>query len=121
VEHEPFDDFELELKQALERRPAPPSLKRRILAQRAAASRLPSVRGSFVLWQRLAASIVLVAALAGGLTWRHHEDEQRKGAEARRQVLTALRITSHALDHAQAQLAAHDREEDNAHNGSSQN
>ena len=28
VEHEPFDDFELELKQALQRRPAPPSLKR---------------------------------------------------------------------------------------------
>ncbi len=121
VEHEPFDEFELELKQALDRRPAPPSLKRRLLAQRAARSRPQAARSSFVLWQRLAASIVLVAAFAGGITWRHHEEEQRKGEEARRQVLTALRITSHALDHAQAQLAAHDRESENSRNSGSQN
>ena len=29
-----MDDFERELKQAMERRPAPPSLKRRIVQQR---------------------------------------------------------------------------------------
>ena len=110
MEHEPFDEFELELKQALERRPAPPSLKRNLLAKRAARKRPQAGSGSFVLWQRLAASVVLVAALAGGYGWRHHEEEKRKGEEARQQVLTALRITSHALDHAQAQLAAHDRE-----------
>lgn len=106
--HEPFDDFELELRQALERRPVPPSLKRRIMAQRAARTRQQTIRVPSVLWQRLAASVVLVAALGGGLTWRRHEEERRKGEEARRQVLTALRITSHALDHVQAQLAAHD-------------
>ncbi len=111
--HEPFDDFELELRQALERRPAPPSLKRRLLAQRAARSRQQTIRVPSVLWQRLAASVVLVAALGGGLTWRHHEDERRKGEEARQQVLTALRITSHALDHAQAQLAARNRDPQN--------
>ena len=111
--HEPFDDFEQELRQALERRPAPPSLKSRLLAQRAARSRQQAARNSFVLWQRLAASVVLVAALAGGITWRHHEDEKRKGEEARQQVLTALRITSHALDHAHTQLMAHDRESEN--------
>ena len=121
MEHEPFDDFELELKQALERRPAPPSLKRRLLAQRAARTRQQSIRSTFVLWQRLAASVVLVAALGGGLTWRHHEEEQRKGEAARQQVFTALRITSHALDHAQAQLAAHDRDSENARNSGSQN
>lgn len=119
--HEPFDDFEQELRQALERRPAPPSLKRRLLAQRAARSRPQAVRSSFVLWQRLAASVVLVAALGGGLTWSHHEQELRKGQEARQQVLTALRITSHALDHVQAQLAAHDRESENSRNSGSQN
>jgi hypothetical protein len=114
VEHEPFDNFELELRQALERRPAPPGLKRKLLAQRAARKRPDAVHGSFVQWQRLAASLVLVAALGGGLTWRHHEEEQRKGEEARQQVFTALRITSHALDHVQAQLADHDRESENS-------
>ena len=110
MEHEPFDEFEIELRQALERRPAPPGLKRKLMAEREARKRPRAVGGSFVLWQRLAASIVLVAAIGGGLAWRQHEQELRKGEEARQQVLTALRITSHALDHAQAQLAAHDRE-----------
>ena len=119
--HEPFDEFEIELKQALERRPAPPGLKRRLLVQRAARTRQREARSSLVLWQRLAASVVLVAALAGGLGWRRHEEEQRKGEQARQQVLTALRITSHALDHAQAQLAAHDRDSENARNSGSQN
>lgn len=114
MEHEPFDEFELELKQALQRRPAPPSLKRRLMAQRAERKHPLAGRNSFVLWQRLAASVVLVAALGGGFAWRQHEQEQRKedqrkGEEARQQVLTALRITSHALDHVQVQLAAHDR------------
>lgn len=121
MEHEPLDDFELELKQALQRRPAPPSLKRRLLVQRAARKRPQAPRGSFVLWQRLAASVVLVAALACGFTWRHHQDEQRKGEEAREQVFTALRVTSHALDHAQAQLTSHDRESENSRNSGSQN
>ena len=107
--HEPFDDFELELRQALERRPAPPSLKRRIMAQRAARTRQQTIRVPSVLWQCLAASVVLVAALGGGLAWRQHEQERRKGEQARQQVLTALRITSHALDHVQAQLAARNR------------
>ena len=40
--------------------------------------------------------------------WRH-ADEVRKGEEARQQVLTALRITSHALNQMNAQLAAHNR------------
>jgi hypothetical protein len=121
VEHEPFDDFELELRQALERRPAPPSLKRRLLAKRAARKGPQTARGSLFLWQRLAASVAMVAALAGGITWRHREEEQRKGEEARQQVLTALRITGHALDHAQAQLAARDRESENSRNSGSQN
>jgi hypothetical protein len=50
-----------------------------------------------MIWQRLAASIVLIAALAGGLAggleWRNRE-EQRRDEAARQQVLKALRITS---------------------------
>ncbi len=44
-------------------------------------------------------------ALGGAFTWRHVE-EQRKGEAARDQVLTALRITNHALNEVQARLAA---------------
>jgi len=110
VEHEPFDDFELELKQAFERRPAPPSLKRKLMAARAVRTGPQAGRNSFVPWQRLAASIVLIATLGGGFAWRQHQEEQRKGEEAREQVLTALRITGHALDHVQSQLAVRNRD-----------
>ena len=61
-----------------------------------------------MLWQRLAAGFVLAAALGGALTWRHIEEE-RRGEAAREQVLTALRITNHALNQIQARLAARDR------------
>ena len=65
-------------------------------------------------WQRLAASSVCVAvrfgrvAMYGGYEQRQAE-ERRKGEAARQQVMTALRITSHALDHMNKQLAAHHR------------
>ena len=63
-------------------------------------------RTHFVVWQRLAATFALAAVLGGGAEWRHR-DEQRMGEAARQQVLTALRITGHALDQMNAQLAAH--------------
>ena len=108
-EPEPIDrmnEFESQLQQAFVRRPAPPGLKRRILDQR---NRRLTARfhSRIVLWQRLAACFVLAAALGGGLTWRHVE-EQRKGEAAREQVLTALRITNHALNEVKARLAVRD-------------
>jgi type VI protein secretion system component VasK len=107
VDFEPMDDFERELKQALERRPAPPGLKRKLMEQRSR-QRTERLRIRTVMWQRLAACLVLVSLLVGGLTWRNRE-ERRKGEAARQQVLTALRITSHALNEMKAQLAEHDR------------
>ena len=109
-----FDDFERELRESLERRPAPPGLKRKIMEQRAARSvrrswfAMPSVG----LWMKLAAMLVIVAILAGGgLEWRARKvEEQRRGEAARQQVLTALRITGHALDKVQAKLADHDED-----------
>jgi hypothetical protein len=111
-EPEPIDrmnEFENKLQQAFVRRPAPPGLKRRILDQR---NRLRTARfhSRVVLWQRLAACFVLAAALGVGLTWRHVE-EQRKGEAARDQVLTALRITNHALSEVKARLAARNQNE----------
>lgn len=102
-----FDEFEDQLRRAFERRPAPPSLKRRVMEQRQW-RRTQHLRRRTVIWQRLAASFVVAALLGGGLVWRHAE-EQRKGEEARQQVLTALRITSRALNQMNARLAARNR------------
>ena len=111
MEFEPFEptepaeqlaEFERELQQAFARRPAPPSLKRKLMERR----RRP--QHTFVQWQRLAASLVLTAMLAGGLEWRIVE-QRRKEEAARQEVLTALRITSHALNQMNSRLAAHRR------------
>jgi hypothetical protein len=98
-----MDDFERQLREALERRPAPPALKRKLMESRRA--RRP--QDISLIWQRLAASIVVASLLAGGFGWRYRE-QQRQGEEAREKVLTALRITSHALNQMNTQLAAHD-------------
>jgi len=105
VVHEEMDDFEQELKQALQRRPAPPSLKKRVMERRAQRKRPQSM-----IWMRLAASLLIVALLGGGLRWGlEQREERRKGEEAKRQVMIALRITGRALNQVNARLAAHDR------------
>ncbi len=105
MEHEELDDFERELKLALERRPAPPSLKRRVMERRAQGRRPHSV-----VWMRLAATLLIVALLGGVLRWGYQQrEERRQGEEARRQVMTALRITGHALNQVSTRLAAHGR------------
>ena len=107
MELEPFRDEEL--RDALERRPAPRDLKQRILAARAN-NHAHMQRERQTLWMRMAASVTIVAVLLGaGDTLYRRAEEQRKGEEAKREVLTALRITGHALNHVQQKLAAHDR------------
>ena len=105
---EPMDEFERELHQALERRPAPPGLKRKVMDARSRI-RTQRVRNQTVIWQRLAACVVLAGVLCGGFAW-HEREEQRKGEAAKREVMTALRITGHALNQVKEQLAAHDHE-----------
>jgi hypothetical protein len=109
-----MDEFEQELREAFERIPAPPSLKRNLIAERTRR------RGRKILrfpmhWQRLAASVALAAALTGGATWGglkwQEREERRKGEAARDQVLIALRLTGRALDHMNRQLAEHDSQE----------
>ena len=102
-----MDDFEQELQQAISRRPAPPSLKRKIFDRRRLQNK-ERVRARMVMWQRLAASIVLAAVAGGAYMW-HDAEQRRKGEEARQQVLTALRITSHALKQMNQQLADRSR------------
>lgn len=100
-----IDAFERELRQALERKPAPPSLKRRVMQKRNE-RRTEKVHVQAVWWQRLAASLLIVGVIAGGYSWRQVE-ERRKGEEAKQQVLTALRITNRALNDMNRRLAEH--------------
>ncbi|HEY3626881.1 MAG TPA: hypothetical protein VGL00_11360 [Terracidiphilus sp.] len=104
MDFEPMDDFEQELKQALQRRPAPPSLKRKIMERRGLLS-IERRHSHWLLWQRVAAGLLIVAVLGGAMQWKLHRDEERRqGEEARRQVMIALRITGHALNEVNAQL-----------------
>ena len=102
-------DFEKELEQALQRRPAPPSLKRKVMERRGL--RIMERRhGQWLIWQRIAAGMVLAAMLGGAMEWKlRRAEEQRQGEEARRQVMIALRITGHALNEVNEHLTAHDR------------
>ena len=105
MEHDEFDELERELKLALERRPAPPSLKGRVMGSRGLRKRPRSI-----VWMRLAATLLIVALLGSGLRWGlQQREERRQGEEARRQVMTALRITGKALNQVNVRLAAHDR------------
>ena len=104
---EKIDDFQRELKQAMERRPAPPNLKRRIMQQRSIRSTERTHQHS-LWWQRLAASVLLAGVIAGGYSWKQIE-EKRRGEEAKQQVITALRITHQVLNNMNRKLADRDR------------
>lgn len=114
MEFESEEDFEQELRQAFEQCPAPSSLKRKVMERR----RRPAQRGWFRLfaWQGLAASLIsvslcILATLAlYGSYQRRRAEQEREGEAARQQVLTALSITNHALNHLNQQLAAHRRD-----------
>jgi len=101
-----MEEFEGQLRQAFARQPAPPGLKQRLMDERSR-RRVVQLHHREVLWHRLAAGMVLAAAMGGGWMW-HAQEERRKGEEAREQVLTALRITNQALDTVQMRLAEHD-------------
>jgi hypothetical protein len=117
VAPEEMDEFERELRQAMERRPAPPGLKRKLMAQRSANAarsgwwtRLVTT-GQGRGWATATAALLLLAMAGGGVRWElDKRQEQRKGEAAREQVMTALRITGHALNEVQTRLAEHDRQ-----------
>lgn len=95
-------EFECELITALEWRPAPPDLKRKVLERRRE-EHAQRRQTRVMWWQRLAASLVIAGAAGGAVYWRHAE-EMRKGEAAKQQVFTALRIASRALQQMNVQL-----------------
>lgn len=104
-----MDKFEEELSELLARRPAPPGLKQRILAEKARRAAAQKQQHGQI-WMKLAASLMIAAVLAGAAGWQwKREDDKRKGEEAKRQVMIALRITGKALDEVQTRLAARDK------------
>lgn len=106
MEDERMDEFERELEEAFARRPAPPSLKRRLMQRRVVeVHKRAQAEHPFFTWQRLAASLLLTALAAGGVEWRIVQQHRREEV-ARQQVMTALRITGQALDRMNARLAA---------------
>jgi hypothetical protein len=109
VEPERIVDFEKELHQVFERRPAPPSLKRKIMARRGL--QITERRHHYwIAWQRVAAGVVLAAMLGGLMEWQLQKaEDRRRGEEARRQVMTALRVTERALNEMNLRLAARNR------------
>jgi hypothetical protein len=94
-------EFEGMLRVAMQRQEAPLGLKQRVLAkarERRRAEQRPWWR--VWMWQRVAASAVLAMAVGGFVVYQQHErrvEEQRRGEEAREQVMTAFRITSRTL------------------------
>lgn len=108
------DEFEQELRLAMERRPAPPSLKRQIMQKRSA-RRTERHHTTMIWWQRLAASLLIAGVIAGGFGYRQIA-ERRKGEEAKQQVLTALRITNQVLNNMNRKLAEHDKPENGNEN-----
>ena len=100
-----MEEFEQELRQAFERRPAPPSLKRRLMESGQA--RQPAATPCLHL--AAAGRCHCSRRRAGRRSRLAEPEEQRKGEAARQEVMTALRITNHALNQMNAQLAAHGR------------
>ncbi|MGA2571531.1 MAG: hypothetical protein ABSF23_13510 [Terracidiphilus sp.] len=103
-----MDELERGLREALERQPAPPDLKRKVMERRW--RQRAERRNARMAWlQRIAASVVLAGAVGGALAWRNAE-ERRKGEEVKQQVFAALRITHRALQQMNAQLKEQDKD-----------
>ena len=111
-----MDDFERELRDAMQRRTAPAGLKKKILLRRAEGPKR-RFQGPWIFqWEPatavLAAMILVVVAAAAGfgeIFLMHQTQERRRGEEAKQQVFVALRITHHALEQMNAQLEERNR------------
>ena len=112
---EHIDEFERELRESLQRHPAPLDLKGKVMQRRwqqraqLRFNRASARQRTRMIWfERIAASLV-VASVAGSAVVGHYAIERRKGEEAKQQVFTALRITNHAFQVMNKQLQERDK------------
>jgi hypothetical protein len=108
-EHE-LAEFERKLRIVMQHREAPLGMKQRVLAR--ARERRQAQHGRFWMVQRIAASALLAAVFGGFAVYRHNEEravEQKRGEEAREQVMTALRITNKTLGRVNERLMENGR------------
>jgi hypothetical protein len=99
-------NLENDLKRALRRESPPPGFAGRVM-QRIEHGEVQRTRPA---WWRAAAASVALAALLGGYT-AHRVVEQRRGEQAKEQVLEAMRIASEKMRYAQEEarsIGSHD-------------
>jgi hypothetical protein len=102
---EPMDDFERELREQLQVRPAPDGFAGRVMARVAAR---PVRRGwlgfGLPVWRWAVAALLVASMVLGGV----ERDRQQRlaGERARQQVLLALHITGSTLRDVQAKVSA---------------
>lgn len=82
-------EVERELRSALERMPAPPGLKRKLM-QRRDALHAQRRRRLVRWWQRLTVAATLAALVVCAMLWRSAQ-QRRKAEQVRREVMAALR------------------------------
>lgn len=108
------DEFEKELRDHLQARPAPAGFADRVLRR---VEHPRPRRAWWFLWQPLwrwaAVAALLLITVLGGL--EHERQERLAGERARRQVLLALRITGTALNQVQQKVSDQQRPEDHGH------
>jgi hypothetical protein len=98
-----MDDFERQLKQALERKEPSAWFEARVMA---AASRAP--RRSWAFWKtRWVAAACATVALTFGVVWQQQRERQERiaGEQAAAKLQLALRITSKKLQQIETQIA----------------
>jgi hypothetical protein len=97
------DELEKALKAALQREPAPDGFLDQVLLKANLRSELAPAWWRIPLVRWSVACVVAVACIAGGVS-EHKRQERMRGAQARQQVLIALRITGTKLRALQRQI-----------------
>lgn len=114
---EPMDEFEKELRDGLQLRPAPPGFAGRVLGR---VAERESRRHSWIpLWRWAVAAVLVVAMVVGGGVERNRR-QRIEGQRARAQVLLALRIAGTTLHDVQRKMATngdHPQSEDGGSGG----
>jgi hypothetical protein len=101
TELDAMDEFESELHASFARVPAPSELKHKVMNQ--LWEQAWHARRRMVWFERIAASLVVVAVMGGAVVSRN-AIERHRGEEAKQQVFTALRIANRALEEMSVQL-----------------